>query len=268
MFRMSYRKIIFFSALTLVIKLVALLYMENFGSAGWEDALFSIGPEYSSSDYIVKGMIIGADISILLFLYHWNPNKKDKVLLYYWCNPILLYFYYYSGQVCGFIPLIMIGLLYAIKDQDHKTSSLLTFALLVLLPQGILYLPLFLVHYISSSYSKIDRWRFIYPFLLSMYLLLKFSTGPISEISPWFFNEMSTYLQLAVFQVDTYLIGAIVVAWMIPLALKYLYGFSLLMQVTVLAMALSLISLQPTDWVLLVTLASQVYIKKTEDTVY
>ena len=49
--------------------------------------------------FIYRLPLLAADVAIFLILISWLKNKKDKVLKYYWCSPILFYISYIHGQL-------------------------------------------------------------------------------------------------------------------------------------------------------------------------
>ncbi len=57
--------------------------------------------------FIYRLPILAADIVIFLILINWLKNKKDKVLKYYWCSPILFYISYIHGQL-DILPIMLL----------------------------------------------------------------------------------------------------------------------------------------------------------------
>ncbi|MDP1689415.1 MAG: hypothetical protein Q8L47_04815, partial [bacterium] len=57
--------------------------------------------------FIYRIPILLADIIIFIILSRWLKTKKDKVLIYYWCSPILFYINYIDGQL-DVIPIMLL----------------------------------------------------------------------------------------------------------------------------------------------------------------
>jgi len=49
--------------------------------------------------FVYRLPILLADVVILLILARWLKNQQKKVLIYYWCSPILFYISYLHGQL-------------------------------------------------------------------------------------------------------------------------------------------------------------------------
>ena len=88
-----------------------------------------------------------ADITILLILKQWLYKYKQKLLLYYWCSPILFYISYIHGQLDAIpIALLFVSLFYLFKEKNNFSAIFFGLALstkthiIILLPFITFYL--------------------------------------------------------------------------------------------------------------------------------
>ena len=99
--------------------------------------------------FIYRLPLLAADVAIFLILISWLKNKKDKVLKYYWCSPILFYISYIHGQLDVLpIMLLFIFLYLLFKEKFYLAFIFLGLAIaaktsiVLVIPFAIVYLVL------------------------------------------------------------------------------------------------------------------------------
>lgn len=99
--------------------------------------------------FIYRLPLLAADIVIFLILIHWLKSKKDKILKYYWCSPILFYINYIHGQLDVLPIMLLFVFLYLLfKEKFYSAFIFLGLAIaaktsiIIVIPFVIVYLVL------------------------------------------------------------------------------------------------------------------------------
>jgi uridine kinase len=74
--------------------------------------------------FIYRLPLLLADIIILLVLTRWLKTKQEKVLLYYWCSPILFYISYIHGQLDALPVMLLFVSLYLLFKEKFIAAFL------------------------------------------------------------------------------------------------------------------------------------------------
>lgn len=97
--------------------------------------------------FVYRLPLLAADIAIFFILLNWLKNKKDKVLKYYWCSPILFYISYIHGQLDVLpIAFLFVFLLFLFQEKLYWAFIFLGLAIsaktsiALVLPFAIIYL--------------------------------------------------------------------------------------------------------------------------------
>lgn len=112
----------------------------------------------SNSDiFIYRLPILAADIIIFIILARWLKNKQNKVLVYYWCSPILFYINYVHGQLDAIPMMFLFAALYLLfKEMYVQSFLLLSFAvaaktgMILVIPFAFVYLLLKKVDWVRA----------------------------------------------------------------------------------------------------------------------
>lgn len=129
--------------------------------------------------FLARLPIILADLIILLVLYRWLKNRQDKVLLYYWCSPILFYINYVHGQLDALpIALLFIFLYFLFKEKFVKAFIFLGLSISAKTSIAII-LPFVLVYLLLRRFSwyKILAYLSV-PILIFIILNFKYILTP------------------------------------------------------------------------------------------
>lgn len=129
--------------------------------------------------FTLRVPVLFADLTIFLVLTRWIKDKKEKVLWYYWCSPILFAISY----VAGFLDIVPISLLFAFLYFLFKDKFFLAFTLLGLAfaaKTGLVILLPFVIVYLLKEHEYPTR---VFEYVLlscSIYVLANFEymSGP------------------------------------------------------------------------------------------
>ncbi len=96
--------------------------------------------------FLYRLPILFADIVILLILARWLKGKEKKVLIYYWCSPVLFYINYVHGQLDSVpIMFLFVALYFLCKEKWKEAGVFLGIAIaakihiLALVPFTLVY---------------------------------------------------------------------------------------------------------------------------------
>ncbi len=119
--------------------------------------------------FLIRIPIIFADFLILIILFTWLKNNLNKLVIFYWLSPVLIYINYIHGQLDAIpIALLFVSLYYLFKEKNYYCAIFLALAL-TCKTHIVLALPLFLIFLISKK-NKIQNIA-IYSALLLLTLL-------------------------------------------------------------------------------------------------
>ncbi len=98
--------------------------------------------------------ILIADFVILLTLSRWLKYKLDKVIIFYWLSPVLIYINYIHGQL-DVIPIsILLASLYFLFKEKLILSSLLLGAAVACKTNILLAIPFFFIFLFSKKFDR------------------------------------------------------------------------------------------------------------------
>ncbi|HRJ26498.1 MAG TPA: hypothetical protein PLO61_03175 [Fimbriimonadaceae bacterium] len=97
--------------------------------------------------FAMRVPLLICDFIILLILARWFPNRIQKVLLYYWCSPIVFYICFWHGQLDIIPTAILMASLHLLRHRHVMGSMILLglgmatkMHLLVVLPFVVVYI--------------------------------------------------------------------------------------------------------------------------------
>ena len=101
--------------------------------------------------FIYRLPMLLADFSIFAILIKWLKTKQKKVLLYYWCSPILLYITYLHGQL-DVIPImfLFVSLYFLFREKFYPASLMIGLAICCK-TNILLVVPFYLVYLASKK---------------------------------------------------------------------------------------------------------------------
>lgn len=136
-----------------------------------------IGENIAGAEYTFKVPLLIGDLTILYILLKSFPHKENKILLFYFLNPIVIYAIYIHSQLDIIPTALLFTAIYFLTTQKLRTSALFFGFALATKFHVIIALPLILFylykkfHFSSSakyaSLSVITLFLFDSPFLFS-----------------------------------------------------------------------------------------------------
>lgn len=149
-------------------RFVSSLFLNNVEQIGWFSLLLARLP------------VLFSDLIIFTILIRWLKNKQQKVLIYYWCSPILFYINYIHGQLDVIPMMLLFVFLYLLFKEKFAKAFVflgLSFAaktgIVIVLPFILVYLFLKRIQLLKIFYY-LSISLFVFLFLNSPYI---FSTG-------------------------------------------------------------------------------------------
>lgn len=133
-----------------------------------------IGTIFGDNESIIKIPLLLADLAILFFLVKIFPHKKQKLILFYFLNPIIIYSIYIHSQLDIIPTALLFGSVYFLLLDKIKISSIFfglalstKFHVIIALPLVLFYLykkqkSIKVVEYIAISF--LFYYCLIYPF--------------------------------------------------------------------------------------------------------
>ncbi len=95
--------------------------------------------------------VLAADLLILLVLARWLKNRTQKIILFYWLSPVLIYISYIHGQL-DVIPIAVLLLsLYLLFKEKFISASVSLAAAVACKTNIILAVPFFLIYLFSKK---------------------------------------------------------------------------------------------------------------------
>ena len=146
----------------------------------------SLGEFLGLSGFLIKIPVLIADFGILIILLKLLPNNENKVLLYYFLNPIIIYGTYIHSQLDIIPTALLFGSIYFLTIQKIRTSSFFFGLAVATKIHVIIALPL-IAFYLYKKFSLPEVTKY---FLLSLIILLFFD-------SPFIFSEGFFYMVIA-----------------------------------------------------------------------
>tara|TARA_B110000503_G_C7157477_1_gene417987 strand:- start:1202 stop:3205 length:2004 start_codon:yes stop_codon:yes gene_type:complete len=146
----------------------------------------SLGEFLGLSGFLIKIPVLIADFGILIILLKLLPNNENKVLLYYFLNPIIIYGTYIHSQLDIIPTALLFGSIYFLTIQKIRTSSFFFGLAVATKIHVIIALPL-IAFYLYKKFSLLEVTKY---FLLSLIILLFFD-------SPFIFSEGFFYMVIA-----------------------------------------------------------------------
>lgn len=139
------------------------LINQNIWQVGWFDLLVARLP------------ILLADIVIFTILIRWLKNKQQKVLIYYWCSPILFYINYIHGQL-DVIPMMLLFVFLYFLFKEKFTQAFIFLGLSLAAKTGIaIVLPFVFVYFLLKRTPLIKIFTYAsISFLVFLFLNLPY----------------------------------------------------------------------------------------------
>lgn len=130
----------------------------------------NLGEIVGLGEFLIKIPSILADIGILVIFSKLFPNSENKVLFYYFFNPIIIYSTYIHSQLDIIPTAFLFGSIYFLTIEKIRTSSLFFGFALATKIHVIIILPLIIL-YLFKRFSIIEIIRY---FLLCLIIFLLF----------------------------------------------------------------------------------------------
>lgn len=105
---------------------------------------------------LIRIPVLAADVVIAVILLSWLPGRKDEIVKYYWCSPILFYINYFHGQLDA-IPIALLFISIAFLFHRDYLLSFIVLGLGIASKHSLLVaLPFMLVAVwrLSKSYGE------------------------------------------------------------------------------------------------------------------
>lgn len=135
---------------------------------------------------LTKIPLLIADISILMILLKLIPNSEDKVLFYYFLNPVVIYATYIHSQLDIIPTSLLFGCVYFLTIQKFRISSIFFGLAIATKIHVLIALPL-IAYYLLKKFSMAITIRF---FFISILIVLIFDL-------PFIFSDGFFYMVLA-----------------------------------------------------------------------
>lgn len=131
-----------------------ILSISNF-LLGW------ISENQNYTQFIFRLPLLAADILIFVILKNWlKPRNFNKLVLYYWCSPVLIYISYVHGQL-DVIPISLLFVCLYFLFRDHFAFSALFMGLALATKTNVaIVLPFFLIFLVRKNVNFVDLVKF------------------------------------------------------------------------------------------------------------
>ena len=145
-----------------------------------------LGELLGSSGFFIKLPLIIADLSILIVLLKLLRNYENRVLFYYFLNPIIIYGTYIHSQLDIIPTALLFASIYFLTIQKTRTSSVFFGLAIVTKIHVVVALPL-IAYYIYQKFSTLEVFKY---FVLSTVIALFFDF-------PFIFSDGFFYMVIA-----------------------------------------------------------------------
>jgi uridine kinase len=145
-----------------------------------------LGELFGSSGFLIKLPLIIADLSILIVLLKLLRNHENKVLFYYFLNPIIIYGTYIHSQLDIIPTALLFASIYFLTIQKTRTSSVFFGLAIVTKIHVVVALPL-MAYYLYQKLSTLEVFKY---FVLSAVIALFFDF-------PFIFSDGFFYMVIA-----------------------------------------------------------------------
>ena len=130
----------------------------------------SLGEFLGLGGFLIKIPVLIADFSILIILLKLLPNNENKVLLYYFLNPIIIYGTYVHSQLDIIPTTLLFASIYFLTVQKIRLSSFFFGMAVATKIHVIIAIPL-IAFYLYKKFSLLEVTKY---FLLSIIVVLFF----------------------------------------------------------------------------------------------
>lgn len=145
-----------------------------------------LGELLGSSGFFIKLPLIIADLSILIVLLKLLRNYENRVLFYYFLNPIIIYGTYIHSQLDIIPTALLFASIYFLTILKTRTSSVFFGLAIVTKIHVVVALPL-IAYYIYQKFSTLEVFKY---FVLSTVIALLFDF-------PFIFSDGFFYMVIA-----------------------------------------------------------------------
>src|SRR6056300_1420525 len=129
-----------------------------------------LGELLGSSGFLIKLPLIIADLSILIVLLKLLRNYENRVLFYYFLNPIIIYGTYIHSQLDIIPTALLFASIYFLTVQKIRTSSVF-FGLAIVTKIHVVVAHRLIAYYIYQKFSTLEVFKY---FVLSTVIALFF----------------------------------------------------------------------------------------------
>ncbi len=145
-----------------------------------------LGELLGSSGFLIKLPLIIADLSILIVLLKLLRNYENRVLFYYFLNPIIIYGTYIHSQLDIIPTALLFASIYFLTVQKIRISSVFFGLAIVTKIHVVVALPL-IAYYLYQKFSTLEVFKY---FVLSTVIALLFDF-------PFIFSDGFFYMVIA-----------------------------------------------------------------------
>jgi len=129
-----------------------------------------LGELIGIAEFVIKIPLLIADLIILIILLELLPNKENKILFYYFLNPIIIYGTYIHSQLDIIPTMLLFTSIYFLTIQKKTLSSIFLGLAVATKIHVIIAIPL-IAFYIYKKFSLFEVSKY---FLLSLIIVLFF----------------------------------------------------------------------------------------------
>jgi uridine kinase len=178
-----------------------------------------LGELIGLGEFTIKIPLLIADLIILVILFKLIPNKENKIIFFYFLNPIIIYSTYIHSQLDIIPTMLLFSSIYFLTTQKKRLSSILFGMAVATKIHVVIAMPLIAL----QLYKKFSLFEVIKYFLLSIILVLFFDS-PFILSDGFFYMVIANPKQSLLF--DTfYNIGSLKLLF--PIAIIFLIYFHL-----------------------------------------
>ena len=145
-----------------------------------------LGELIGVAEFAIKIPLLIADLIILIILLELLPNKENKILFYYFLNPIIIYGTYIHSQLDIVPTMLLFTCIYFLTIQKKTLSSIFLGLAVATKIHVIIAIPL-IAFYIYKKFSLFEVSKY---FLLSLIIVLFFDF-------PFLFSDGFFYMVIA-----------------------------------------------------------------------
>lgn len=183
--------------------------------------LLSSGADTVSLGHLLVARLplLASDVALAWILARWFPFRTRRILLYYWCSPVLLYVTYWHGQL-DLIPTVLFLASLALLRSQREAAAMAMLGVALASKTHLLVAIPFLVSFLRKRFAWPRTTALTaLPFLVAGTLMLPYLTRPAFRTMVFATQEQARVFALHIpfdrGQLTVYLVPlALVVLWL------------------------------------------------------